>query len=139
MAQTIGDLELNILVKSVDKGGVRQITASVKDATNVVKSLNQDLETFAGKAGFVLSALREALQILGSTIRGVSTAIQGAANAHQQLLSSQMQLDAAAKLTGQSLQFLQNTAEAAKEEFGLSAPQANKFIVRSESSRIEQS
>ena len=132
MAQTIGDLILNILVKSVDKGGVKQITASVKDATNVVKFLNQNLETFAGKAGkagFVLSAFREASYILGSTIRGVSTAIQGAANAHQQLLSSQMQLDAAAKLTGQSLQFLQNTAEAAKDEFGLSAPQANKFTV----------
>lgn len=132
MAQTIGDLELNIIVKEVDKGGVRQITASVKDATNVVKSLNQDLETFAGKAGkagFVLSAFREASHILGSTIRGVSTAIREAANAHQQLLSSQMQLDAAAKLTGQSLQFLQNTAEAAKDEFGLSAPQANKFTI----------
>lgn len=133
MSQTIGVLELNIIIKSLgSEKTVSNVSATVKDASKVVKHLNQDLETFAGKAGkagFVLSAFREASHILGSTIRGVSQAIQEAANAHQQLLSSQMQLDAVAKLTGQSLSFLQSTAKSAKGEFLLSAPSANKFTI----------
>lgn len=130
---TIGDLELNIVVKVVEQQpGTKQMTATLKDAKNVVGGFSQSMQTLSSKtasAGFVLMAFREAASVLSSTIGGVSRAIQDASNAHQQMLSSQMQLDAASKLTGQSLSFLQSTAAGAKEEFQLSTPSANKFTV----------
>lgn len=95
----LGDLTFEILLKVTDaESGAKRVTASLKDVDNAAKQVTQSTSTLSGKLsnmGFVLNGVREAGQILSSSLRTIFSTIKSSNDAYQEYLSSNRQLSAA--------------------------------------------
>lgn len=118
MSQKIGDLTLDILLNIKEaENGAKQITASLKNVegvTNKVIQSSSDLTGKMGKLGFALNAVRDAGQILGSSLSTIFNTIRASNDAYQQFLSSNRQLEATSKLTVANLKDLNKISEQTK-------------------------
>ena len=122
----IGELSFEVVVNG------KKAVATIKNFGNVVNTVTQNSRTelnrmrstfdrvsaFAEKAFFTISSFKMLAQPLGRTVQVAN-----------QFENSNRKLDATSKLTGQSLDFLQNTAKTAKEQFSLNTVQANEFTI----------
>lgn len=129
----LGDLTFEILLKVTDaESGAKRVTASLKDVDNAAKQVTQSTSTLSGKLsnmGFVLNGVREAGQILSSSLRTIFSTIKSSNDAYQEYLSSNRQLSAAAILTGANLTNLNKISEQTKNKFSLTSGQANLFTI----------
>lgn len=133
MSQNIGEMTLEIILKFLDaENGAKRVTASFKNVDDVTKQVTKSTTDLSGKlakTGLALNAVREAGNILASSLSTIFNTIRNSNDAYQNFLSSTRQLQAASKLTGANLDTLNKISGKTKDLFSLSSGQANIFTI----------
>lgn len=133
MSQNIGEMTLEIVLKFLDaENGAKRVTASFKGVDDVTKQVTKSTTDLSGKlakTGLALNAVREAGNILASSLSTIFNTIRNSNDAYQNFLSSTRQLQAASKLTGANLDTLNKISGKTKDLFSLSSGQANIFTI----------
>lgn len=129
----LGDLTLDIILNvSEAEKGAKIVTTSLKgvdDITQRVTRSASDLSGRLGRLGLALNGVKDVGNILKSSLSAIFNTIRSSNDAYQNYLSSTRQLQATAKLTGANLDTLNKISEQTKNQFSLTAGQANLFSI----------
>lgn len=123
---TVGELIIKAIVDPKGlKTGMKEVRSEIGQTDAEAKkhaSTMQSLSDRMGKVYFATQGLKTLYSGWKSTITTLTTA-------HNELVASQRQLEATAKLTNVPLSFLQQNADKARESFKLSKEQSNQFTI----------
>lgn len=123
---TVGELIIKAIVDPKGlKTGMKEVRSEIGQTDAVAKKHASTMESLSDRMGKVYFAT----QGLKTLYSGWKSTITTLTTAHNELVASQRQLEATAKLTNVPLSFLQQNADKARDSFKLSKEQSNQFTI----------
>ena len=109
-----------------------RILGDASHASTTLKQFNAEVAThkraFEKDFGEVARIAQRSMFVVGAVVAGTAYTIHQANQTYDRFVQSNRKVEAAAKLTGVSVDFLRAAAEGVRREFELTSPQANEFV-----------
>src|SRR5690606_27214631 len=109
-----------------------RILGDASHASTTLKQFNAEVAThkraFEKDFGEVARIAQRSMFVVGAVVAGTAYTIHQANQTYDRFVQSNRKVEAAAKLTGVSVDFLRAAAEGVRRECELTSPQANEFV-----------